>query len=358
MAGGQALDPSLMPSPHSITGPTLPARQPSGSYPWTKCASASPVLPAVLSLQPMALYSFRAWSFPASLLPRLIRFACRSARQLSRTGPACEPRSAMSSAPIWTNTAYDRGIYHDFIATVPVGGAALGEPPLAGPAVSSTAERPRDQLLSRAVPRAVAHARAMAKRGRAGASTICVIRPCQPGSLGRAERTDRWSLELGGHRRAGPGRAAAPAWAATTRPNLTAILLRSSRPSSSRRQAPRRLDRELLDRVSPPMSPEVSQRARPRHDQRLVRPVTFRVSSAEATAASRPGTLPGSGDRASRSPARVRAADCREHLVAAPGATVSAGDVRRFHRSGEVGERLSPLPAQSSPPSRSARFRP
>src|SRR5437867_380893 len=140
-----------MPSPHSMTVPTSSRAAPSGSYSWTKCASASRISSGRIVSSAMVLYVFPCVVFRLHVLPRRIRSHVGSARQLSPDGgqPAGRGRVYELIPDLDGNTADDRGVEHDVqVYPVPVGGGQrVGEPPLLGRCQLDRRTHPRGQLL-------------------------------------------------------------------------------------------------------------------------------------------------------------------------------------------------------------------
>src|SRR6185312_13135106 len=191
-----------MPSPHSMTVPISSREAPSGSYSWTKCASASRISSGRIVSSAMVLYVFPCVVFRLHVLPRRIR---------SHVGqPAGRGRVYELIPDLDGNTAYDRGIYHDVqVHPVPVGGGQrAGEPPLLGRCQLDRRTHHRDQLLP--PPRRDAGAHVQGHRQRAAARVRHHLRD-QPqgdwGHLAAQERTEQVVLGVGGHRRASQGRA-------------------------------------------------------------------------------------------------------------------------------------------------------
>ncbi len=84
-----------MPSPHSITVPISSRAAPSGSYSWTKRASASLISSGRIVSSAIVLLSCRSSSLPGSLACQLA-----SLRRTAASRLAAVP--SISSSPIWT----------------------------------------------------------------------------------------------------------------------------------------------------------------------------------------------------------------------------------------------------------------
>ena len=96
-----------MPSPHSATMPTSSLEAPSGSYAWTKLASASRISSGRIVSSAMVLVSLLR-RFPARQLGRWRRMlplsvACQAASLRRSAARRLATLPSMSSSPIWTD---------------------------------------------------------------------------------------------------------------------------------------------------------------------------------------------------------------------------------------------------------------
>ena len=92
-----------MPSPHSMTVPTSSRAAPSGSYSWTKRASASRISSGRIVSSAIVLYVFPCVVFRLQVFPRRIHAHVGQPASLRRTAASLRAAvPSISSSPIWT----------------------------------------------------------------------------------------------------------------------------------------------------------------------------------------------------------------------------------------------------------------